>query len=44
MIKDKNGKVLTVGEVFGKVINRIKNIWLELIVFKLHLVYALTLL
>ena len=38
MIKDKNGKVLTIGEVFGKVINRIKNIWLELIVFKLHLV------
>ena len=38
MIKDKNGKELTMGEVFGKVINRIKNIWLELIVFKLHLV------
>ena len=38
MIKDKNGKVLTIGEVFGKVINRIKNVWLELIVFKLHLV------
>ena len=37
MIKDKNGKELTMGEVFGKVINRIKNIWLELIVFKLHL-------
>ncbi|MFA6532586.1 MAG: acyltransferase [Patescibacteria group bacterium] len=38
MIKDKNGKELSMGEVFGKVINRIKNIWLELIVFKLHLV------
>lgn len=38
MIKDKNGKVLTISEVFGKVVNRIGNIWLELIVFKLHLV------
>lgn len=38
MIKDKNGKVLTVSEVFGKIINRIKNIFLELVVFKLHLV------
>ena len=38
MKKDKNGKELTMGEVFGKVINRIKNIFLELIVFKLHLV------
>jgi len=38
MIKDKNGKILNVSEAFGKVINRIKNIWLELIVFKLHLV------
>lgn len=37
MIKDKNGKVLTINEVFGKIINRIKSIWLELIVFKLHL-------
>lgn len=37
MIKDKNGKVLTMIEIFGKGINRIKNIWLELIVFKLHL-------
>jgi len=38
MIHDKDGKALTMGEAFGKVINRIKNIWLELIVFKLHLV------
>lgn len=38
MIKDKNGKVLTMGEVFEKIVNRIKNIFLELIVFKLHLV------
>jgi maltose O-acetyltransferase len=37
MIHDKNGKALTMGVVFGKVINRIKNIWLELIVYKLHL-------
>jgi maltose O-acetyltransferase len=37
MIKDKNGRVLSASEFFGKVINRIKNIWLELIVFKLHL-------
>jgi len=38
MLKDRNGKELTLGEAVGKVINRIKNIWLELIVFKLHLV------
>ncbi len=37
MIKDKDGKTLTTSEVFGKVINRIKNIWLELCVYKLHL-------
>jgi maltose O-acetyltransferase len=37
MIHDKDGNALSLGEVFGKVINRIKNIWLELIVFKLHL-------
>ena len=37
MIKDKNGKILNVSEAFGKVINRIKNIWLELVVFKLHI-------
>lgn len=36
-MKDKNGKALTIIEVFGKVVNRIKNIWLELVVFKLHL-------
>lgn len=38
MIKDKNGKVLTMIEVFGKIINRIKNIFLEFEVFLLHLV------
>ncbi len=37
MFKDKTGKNLTLGEFFTKVVNRIKNIWLELIVFKLHL-------
>ena len=37
MFKDKNGENLTGGEFFWKVVNRIKNIWLELIVFKLHL-------
>ena len=37
MIHDKDGKALTGAEVFGKIVNRIKNIWLELIVFKLHL-------
>lgn len=37
MLKDKDGKVLTGAQVFGKIINRIKNIWLEFIVFKLHL-------
>jgi maltose O-acetyltransferase len=37
-MKDKNGKVLTIGEFFGKVINRIKNIFLEFEVFLLHLV------
>jgi len=38
MIKDKNGKTLTMNEVFGKVINRIKNLFLEFEVFLLHLV------
>lgn len=38
MIKDKNGKELSMGEVFGKVINRIGNIFLEFEVFLLHLV------
>lgn len=37
MIKDKDGNALTTAQVFGKVVNRIKNIFLELIVFKLHL-------
>lgn len=37
-MKDKNGKALTISEVFGKVVNRIKNIFLEMVVFKLHLV------
>src|SRR3989339_578017 len=38
MIKDKDGKALTMNEVFEKVINRIKNIFLEFEVFLLHLV------
>ena len=38
MIKDKNGKVLTIIEIFGKGINRIKNIFLEFEVFLLHLI------
>ncbi len=37
MIKDKNGKVLTVIEIFGKVIIRMENIFLEFEVFLLHL-------
>lgn len=37
-MKDKNGKVLTMGEIFGKVINRIKNIFLEFEAFMLYLV------
>ncbi|MFA6080873.1 MAG: acyltransferase [Patescibacteria group bacterium] len=37
-MKDKSGKVLSIVEVFGKVINRIKNICLEFEVFILHLV------
>ncbi len=36
-MKDKQGKALSVIEIFEKVINRIKNIWLEIIVYKLHL-------
>lgn len=36
-MRDRQGKVLSFGEVVEKVINRIKNIWLELIVYKLHL-------
>ena len=38
MIKDKDGKTLTTSEIFGKVINRIKNIFLEFEVFLLHIV------
>jgi len=38
MIKDKNGKALTIGEIFTKIINRVKNILLEFDVFVLHLV------
>ena len=37
-IKDKQGKELTISEIFEKVINRIKNILLEFEVFLLHLV------
>ncbi len=38
MIKDKDGNALTVSQVFGKVVNRIKNIFLEFEVYLLHLV------
>lgn len=38
MFRDKTGKKLTLKEFFTKVVNRIKNIFLEFIVFKLHLV------
>lgn len=38
MIKDKQGRSLTVTEVFGKIVNRIKNILLEFEVFLLHLI------
>lgn len=38
MIKDKNGKALTVVEIFNKIVNRIKNIFLEFEVFLLHLI------
>lgn len=37
-MKDKQGQVLTISEIFIKVINRIKNIFLEFEVFLLHLV------
>ncbi|MBI5127624.1 acyltransferase [Candidatus Roizmanbacteria bacterium] len=36
-LKDKTGKNLTLGELFTKVVNRIKSVSLELIVYKLHL-------
>jgi acetyltransferase-like isoleucine patch superfamily enzyme len=38
MIKDKDGKTLSLNEVFWKIINRIKSICLELVVFKLQLI------
>lgn len=38
MFKDKTGKELTMDEFFAKAVNRINNIFLELLVFKLHLV------
>lgn len=38
MFKDKTGKTLTMNEFFAKAVNRINNIFLELLVFKLHLV------
>lgn len=38
MIKDKNGKELATIEIFAKITNRIKNIFLEFEVFLLHLV------
>jgi len=37
-ITDKTGKKLTLGEIFNKVINRTKNIFLEFEVYWLHLV------
>lgn len=37
-MKDRQGKVLTINEIAGKVVNRIKNIFLEFEVFLLHLV------
>lgn len=37
-MKDRNGKVLKFGEVIEKVINRIRNIFLEFEVFLLHLI------
>ena len=38
MFRDKFGKKLTLGELYSKVVNRIKNILLELVVYKLHLI------
>ncbi len=38
MFRDKTGKTLTTGQLFAKVINRIKNILLELGVYFLHCV------
>ncbi|PIP63114.1 acetyltransferase [Candidatus Roizmanbacteria bacterium CG22_combo_CG10-13_8_21_14_all_35_9] len=38
MFKDRTGKILTLEEFFSKVINRVKNIFLEFGVFLLHLV------
>lgn len=37
-MKDKQGKVLTTGEIFRKIISRLENILLEFQVFVLHLV------
>jgi acetyltransferase-like isoleucine patch superfamily enzyme len=37
-MKDRQGRELTIAEIVGKVINRIKNIFLEFEVFLLHLV------
>lgn len=37
-IKNKQGKILTISEIFEKVVNRINNIFLEFEVFLLHLV------
>lgn len=37
MIKDKTGKKLTLKEIFHKILNRIKAIFLEFIVYLLHL-------
>jgi len=38
MFKDRTGKILTLEEFFNKVINRIKNIFLESEVYWLHLI------
>ncbi|KKP86582.1 MAG: Acetyltransferase, partial [Candidatus Roizmanbacteria bacterium GW2011_GWA2_35_8] len=38
MFRDKFGKKLALSELYSKVVNRIKNILLELVVYKLHLI------
>ena len=38
MFKDKMGKSLSLKELFSKIFNRINNILLELVVYKLHLI------
>lgn len=38
LFKDRMGKPLSTGEAFTKIVNRMKSIWLDLILFKLLLV------